>query len=83
MKDVERLEALAKKASPGPWKMHFNTDGEYENISTAAGVVIADTIRKEDGEFIVGCSPDVVLRLCRELRMYRDHARSIPIREDR
>jgi hypothetical protein len=65
MTPLDRLEQLARAATPGPWKM----DGRLiidANTDAVAMVNIARTVEDghADSTYIAACSPERILRLC-------------------
>lgn len=71
--ELNELEALAKAATPGPWKAD-----SLNNVRHRSGTVIHATIayiepRATDAAYISAANPTVVLELIAELRKERDH----------
>lgn len=75
--DLDRIEALADAATPGPWT-HIPYSGQNQNGDYAGGYVldahgesILDDVYDPDGAFIAGTGPDVVKELVRQVREAR------------
>lgn len=67
--DLDALEAIAKAATPGPWKAgryHVLADADLEPITYRATVA--------DIRFIAAADPSTVLALIAELRQERERA---------
>lgn len=69
---LDRIEALAMKATPGPWNSAPNTF-EMPVVWSSDSTPIAESpmCRTEDSDFIAAASPDVVLALVAALREAR------------
>ena len=65
--DLDRLERLAKYATPGPWKVEL-PDCSIEIHSEDGDIVIGATSFEDDMEFIAACDPTTVLALLRRIR---------------
>lgn len=80
--DLDRLEALAKAATPGPWhagdrgigwEVHAGRPGKrgcYERDADCRDLnsEYKDTFTQADASYIAAASPDVILGLIKELR---------------
>lgn len=70
MIDLDRLEALAHKATPGRWwagqRSHKYVCRRDEN-----GVEIHSSVGRRDADFIAEARPEVVLELVAEIRRLR------------
>ena len=78
--DLDKLEAIAKAATPGDWEWDDN-DGSFDSlqdershcVSVAFGEPVGGCnprilISDEDAAYIAACSPDVVLGLIARVR---------------
>ena len=72
--DLSRLEALAQKATPGPYRKHGDTYIETGNNDVIASVM--QRVRPEDTAanqaYIAAVSPEVVLRLVAAARALKE-----------
>jgi hypothetical protein len=88
--DLDRLEALAKAATPGPWRVSeddLTHPGSGCDIDADGGRVASDCCgyqggitNMDDGEYIAAASPDVTLELIatiRSLRYTRERVESL------
>ncbi len=71
---LAELEALATKATPGPWTW-TDDDGPCANGEPLInggwdGELYA--VRDADAAYIAACSPDMIRALCAELRAWRE-----------
>lgn len=75
--DLDRLETLAKAATPGPWVMDDDQQTSYPVVRTNEGIAIAGcptnrlTRGRINTEFIAAADPQTVLALIAELRAAR------------
>lgn len=81
--ELDKLERLAKAATPGPWEFKEDNDetkdGSYLEFYTAGPARIdiyrfdpqGETLGKADAEYIAALSPDVALSLISEMRALR------------
>lgn len=80
--DLDRLEQLARAATPGPWQRDPSEDrivqvgatSSFDSVLNGAPVGDCNSTlmgRDEDIDFIAALSPDVVIALVAELRAAR------------
>ena len=65
---LSQLEALAKAATPGPWRISIDShDGAHDVLSDHAGyrwiAGVDDANGCPDGHFIAACDPATILKL--------------------
>lgn len=76
--DLDKLEQVASKATPGPWR-HRATDGGwsgvFEQSSAKAPICQLGFNHPANADFIAALSPDVVLELVRRLRAAEQDAK--------
>lgn len=78
--DLDRLEALATAASPGPWScQHVNAGHDPEELSfeeieskDSLISIVHDAVK--NAPYIAACSPDVILKLIGRLRHLEEFA---------
>lgn len=82
----EKLAALAREATPGPWKSATRHESGHRAVSWATvytlddgGINVADDLTARDARYIAAASPDVVLSLLSEI----DRLSADPHREQR
>ena len=63
--NLDKIEKLAKKATPGPWSsdMNFGVRSNSKLNSIGEPLLIANECLFNDGEYIAAVSPNVVLAL--------------------
>lgn len=73
--DLDALEAIAKAATPGPWRNVLLEVGPVDGPAVA-DVVTEDEnpLRLFDAEFIAAADPSTILALIAELRQERERA---------
>lgn len=69
---VERLERLAEKATPGPWKVQDDFDWAFAAAKDDApiGECYGKTAKRaqRNADFIAACDPQTILTLCTAVR---------------
>ena len=82
MIDLDRIERLARKATPGPWRASRHDEGivagPKERMFHAGKDLFnrgPEWVSPDDRRYVAAVSPDVVLELIRELRDAREKAR--------
>lgn len=58
--DLDKLEALAKAATPGPWQV---PPGALSTVTSADRPLLIDGGTLNDAQYIAALSPDVALKL--------------------
>lgn len=72
--NIDRLEELAKKATPGPWTYGDNRDGLGNMLHPAkypgkySPIANFEFTEEEDAEYLANCNPETILELIRRLR---------------
>jgi hypothetical protein len=66
--DLDKLEALARAATPGPWSYtgpeYGDRGGQFHNVESPAEEIVGEFgPSKENADFIAAADPDVVLAL--------------------
>jgi hypothetical protein len=69
--DLDRLERLAKAATPGPWELGDGGWGVYVTTADGTEVVSREWTGPQDAAHIAASDPATVLELIAELRKYR------------
>lgn len=64
MTNLDRLEKLARAATPGKWEC----DGDYVHITDPDGGFCAIPCEPQDARYIAAFSPDVALELIARIR---------------
>jgi hypothetical protein len=69
--ELDALEKLAEKATPGPWTSQYDNDvgpndeGFWEFFSISGiGAQIHGSDQKDNADYIAACDPQTILRLC-------------------
>jgi hypothetical protein len=82
MIDIDKLEALAKAATPEDWFPETYSSGHRQICGNLRPIdddkdaysVIADVYKREDHEYLIAVQPKEILALIAEVRALREKA---------
>lgn len=87
---LDRLEQLARAATPGPWTRDYSDDTWREvavtRMDSGTNVHVWSSAKRasaiDDAEYIAAASPDVVLKLIAVARAAAEIAECAPVEDD-